>query len=50
VTGEYTKVATFINAMEQDRFVFIINQIALTSVESGVVSLQIKFETFLKES
>jgi len=36
--------------MEQDRFVFIINQIALTSVESGVVSLQIKFETFLKES
>ena len=26
VTGEYTKVATFINAMEQDRFVFIINQ------------------------
>jgi Tfp pilus assembly protein PilO len=50
VTGEYTKVAKFINAMEQDRFVFIINQIALTSVESGVVSLQIKFETFLKES
>ena len=50
VTGEYTKVAKFINSMEQDRFVFIINQIALTSVESGVVSLQIKFETFLKES
>lgn len=50
VTGEYSKVAKFINAMEQDRFVFIINQIALTSVESGVVSLQIKFETFLKES
>ena len=50
VTGEYTKVAQFINAMEQDRFVFIINQIALTSVENGVVSLQIKFETFLKES
>ena len=50
VTGEYTKVAKFINAMEQDRFVFIINQITLTSVESGVVSLQIKFETFLKES
>ena len=50
VTGEYSKVAKFINAMEQDRFVFIINQVALTSVESGVVSLQIKFETFLKES
>jgi hypothetical protein len=50
VTGEYSKVAKFINAMEQDRFVFIINQIALSSQESGVVSLQIKFETFLKES
>lgn len=50
VTGEYTKVAKFINAVEQDRFIFIINQIALTSVDSGVVSLQIKFETFLKES
>jgi len=49
VTGEYTKVATFINAMEQDKFVFIINQITLNSVESGVVSLQIKFETFLKQ-
>jgi Type II secretion system (T2SS), protein M subtype b len=50
VTGEYAKVARFINAMEQDKFVFIIDQIALTSQESGVVSLQIKFETFLKES
>jgi Tfp pilus assembly protein PilO len=50
VTGEYAKVARFINAMEQDKLVFIIDQIALTSQESGVVSLQIKFETFLKES
>ncbi|MCU1219429.1 MAG: hypothetical protein JWN42_626 [Candidatus Angelobacter sp.] len=50
VTGEYAKVARFINAMEQDKFVFIINQIALTSQENGVVSLQIKAETFLKES
>jgi Tfp pilus assembly protein PilO len=50
VTGEYAKVARFINAMEQDKFVFIIDQIALTSQESGVVSLQIKFETFLKQS
>src|SRR5882672_1550488 len=50
VTGEYAKVARFINAMEQDKFVFIIDQIALSSQESGVVSLQIKFETFLKQS
>jgi Tfp pilus assembly protein PilO len=50
VTGEYSKVAKFINAMEQDKFVFIIDQIDLTSQESGVVSLRIKAETLLKES
>jgi Tfp pilus assembly protein PilO len=49
VTGEYEKVARFINAMEQDKLVFIIDQIALNSQEGGVVSLQIKAETFLKE-
>lgn len=50
VTGEYAKVAKFINAMEQDKLVFIIDQISLNSQEGGVVSLQVKFETFLKES
>ena len=50
VSGEYEKVAKFINAMEQDKFVFIIDTISLTSQESGNVSLQIKFETFLKET
>jgi Tfp pilus assembly protein PilO len=50
VTGEYAKVAQFINALEKDKFVFIIDQISLNSQESGVVSLQIKFETFLKET
>lgn len=50
VTGEYTKIARFINALEQDKFVFIINQITLSSSEGGnTVSLQIKFETFLKQ-
>jgi Tfp pilus assembly protein PilO len=50
VTGEYSKVAKFINAMEQDKFVFIIDQIELSSQENGVVSLRIKAQTFLKES
>jgi Tfp pilus assembly protein PilO len=48
VTGEYAKVARFINAMEQDKFVFIIDQISLNSQENGVISLSIKFQTFLK--
>ncbi len=51
VSGEYSKIARFINAMEQDKFIFIINQISLNSMESsGVVSLQIKCETFLRET
>jgi Tfp pilus assembly protein PilO len=50
VTGEYGKVARFINALEQDKLVFIISQISLNGSEGGTVSLQIKFETFLKET
>lgn len=50
VTGEYGKVARFINALEQDRFVFVITQISLNSSESGAVSLQIHFETFLRQT
>lgn len=50
VTGDYAKVARFINAMEQDKLMFIIRQISLTGQEAGAVTLQIKFETFLKEA
>jgi Tfp pilus assembly protein PilO len=49
VTGDYGKVAQFINKMEQDRLFFIIEKIALsTKTEGGAVSLQISFDTFLK--
>jgi Tfp pilus assembly protein PilO len=48
VTGEYGKVARFINALEQDKLVFIISQISLNGSEGGTVSLQIKVETFLR--
>ena len=51
VSGEYSKVARFINALEQDKLVFVITQIGLNSSEGGnLVSLQIKFETFLKQA
>jgi Tfp pilus assembly protein PilO len=51
VTGDYAKVARFINALEQDKFIFIIDQITLNGSEGGnLVSLQIKFETFLKQT
>ncbi|HEY6308448.1 MAG TPA: GspMb/PilO family protein [Candidatus Angelobacter sp.] len=50
VTGEYTKVARFINALEQDKMLFIIEKISLTGEQGGVVSLQITFNTFLKQA
>ena len=50
VTGDYTKVAKFINTMEQDNFFFVITQVQLTGREAGLVSLQVKLETFLKET
>jgi Tfp pilus assembly protein PilO len=53
IAGDYAKVARFVNALEQDKFFFVINQISLSSVsqqEGGQVTLQIKFETFVKEA
>jgi Type II secretion system (T2SS), protein M subtype b len=48
VTGDYSKVAKFINAMEQARLLFIIDKVSLTGQEGGNVTLQITFTTFLK--
>ncbi len=50
VTGDYAKVAHFINALEQSDLLFIIDQVTLNGQESGLVTLQIKFQTFLKET
>ena len=50
ITGEYSEVARFINALEQDKLLFVITQVALSGQEAGQVTLQIKFETFLKEA
>jgi hypothetical protein len=49
ISGDYAKVARFINAMEQDPLLFIIEKISLSGQpEGGAVSLQITFDTFLK--
>lgn len=50
ITGEYGKIARFINALEQDKLLFIIKQISLTGQESGTVTLQIKCDTFMQQS
>lgn len=48
VSGDYSKVAGFINAMERAKLLFIIRQISLSSQEGGSVTLAIKCDTFLK--
>jgi Tfp pilus assembly protein PilO len=50
ITGEYDKLARFINSLEQDKVMFIIEQVALSGAQGGAVTLQIKFQTFLKEA
>lgn len=48
VASDYVKIAHFINALERDKYVFLIQQISVSQQPAGTVQLQIKFETFLK--
>jgi type IV pilus assembly protein PilO len=50
IAGDYLKIARFINALERNKLLFVINQVTLSAPAGGVVQLQIKFQTFLKES
>ena len=50
IAGDYLKIVHFINAIERDKLLFVINQINLSAPASGMVQLQIKFQTFLKET
>jgi type IV pilus assembly protein PilO len=50
VSGEYPSLAHFINAIEQEKLMFVIDQISLSSPSSGIVTLQIKLHTYLKEA
>jgi Tfp pilus assembly protein PilO len=50
VTGDYTKIAQFVNALEQSKLLFIIDSISLSNQEGGSVTLHLSFDTFLKEA
>ncbi len=49
ISGDYARIAHFINAVERDKMIFVVKQIALSG-QTGVVQLQIKLQTFLKEA
>jgi len=48
LSGNYSALAHFINAMERDEMFFIINSVTLGGEPQGAVKLNVKLETFLK--
>lgn len=48
LSGNYTSLARFINALERDQMFFIINSVTLGGDPQGPVKLNVKLETYMK--
>jgi Tfp pilus assembly protein PilO len=49
ISADYAKIPRFINALERDKHLFfIIDKISVNGQQSGVVTMQFRFETYLK--
>jgi Tfp pilus assembly protein PilO len=48
LSGNYVSLAKFINALERDDMLFIIDSITLGGEQKGPIKLQMKLETYLK--
>lgn len=48
VNGEYSQIMRFVNALERDNTFFVIRSMTLTSQQGGLVSLRIRFSTWLR--
>ena len=48
LSGSYTSLAHFINALERDEMFFVINSVTFTGEPQGPVKLSVKLETYLK--
>jgi Tfp pilus assembly protein PilO len=48
LSGNYISLAKFINALERDDTLFVINSITLAGEPTGPIKLQMKVETYLK--
>lgn len=48
LSGSYTSLAHFINALERDEMFFVINSVTLGGDPQGPVKLSVKLETYLK--
>jgi hypothetical protein len=48
LSGDYLHIVKFINALERDKMLFIVNGINLGDARGGTVKLQLKMQTYLK--
>ena len=48
LSGEYSRLAHFINAAERDKTFLIVNEVTLDEQKGGSVRLQMRFETYLR--
>jgi len=48
LSGNYSSLARFLNAMERDEMFFVINDVSLGGDPQGPVKLSVKLETYLK--
>jgi hypothetical protein len=48
--GDYLQEVKFINALERETMLFVVDSVALGEDQGGKVKLQVKFETFLKSA
>lgn len=49
VTGEYIAVARFLNGLERNSSFFVIENVALSGAQNGLVNLQMRIGTYLRE-
>ena len=49
VSGEYRNVAEFINGVERSKSFFLIQNLALSGAQGGLVNLQLRIGTYLRE-
>ncbi|MGI4855174.1 MAG: GspMb/PilO family protein [Janthinobacterium lividum] len=49
VTGEYRSLAQFVNGLERDKSFFLIENMALSGAQNGLVNLQMRIGTYIRE-
>ncbi len=49
VTGEYSALARFVNGLERDRSLFLVESMVLSGAQNGLVNLQMRIGTYIRE-